>query len=155
MGESVDSDSESEPKEVWEVTLVWSMWPSALTQTLHTDNLEQFLYFLPNQWELCPPPACRGLCVVLRGSSNLSALLQGGENWDPPEKEQSYRVLKLNFLPTPLPLSLLKHCSVVEDKEASIYKLKTKWSASVIRCNKIFIIYNVTIKLLHICEAEN
>lgn len=92
-----------------------------MTQTLHTDEAgASSLIFLLIKGGVAPQPVCCGLCVVHCGSSKLNALLQGGEKWDPPQKEQSYRVLKLNFLPTALPLSLLQCCSVVEDTEALI-----------------------------------
>jgi len=121
-GESVDSDSESEPKgggvrggfglvcgrrQLWLKHCILMRWSN-------------FSVSLLIKRGFAPQLVCCGLCVVHCGSSKLNALLQGAEKSEPPQKEQSYRVLKLNFLPTPLPLSLLWYCSVVEDLEALI-----------------------------------
>lgn len=106
-GDSVDSDSESEPKgggvrgafglgyggrQLWLKHCTLISW-------------NDFSMALLNKGGFAPQPVCCGLCVLHRGCSCLNALLQRGKKWNPLHRDQSYGAL--NFLPSPLPLSFL------------------------------------------------
>lgn len=99
--------------------------------------------------DFAPKPVCCGPCGVHCGYTKLNSL-QGGEKWDPPQRQQIFRMLKLSFPPTIF--FSCRWCKSFDLKTGK--KSNPKQPTSIRGCNKIFITYSIKVKPLHICEIK-